>query len=146
MDYNNALLIGLPQYQIRSLQFVINCAVFFIYNVKNREHITPYRYIIKAHIFKVFLLVFNRLYCFAPKYLKELLVWNVPTCKYAVLQNVAENYKPTRTQDPYLLVIPTNFGNQTRYRSTGRSFSHYASRCWNQLPFKIRSCENNPLV
>ena len=85
IDFNNALLCGLPEYLINSLQFIINCAMRFVYNVGYREHITPY--IIKSHIlpvkyridYKICLTVFKCLRELAPKYLQELLIWNIPT-------------------------------------------------------------------
>ena len=33
IDYNNSLLCGLPEYMMKSLQFIINCAMRFVYNV-----------------------------------------------------------------------------------------------------------------
>ena len=42
LDYNNSLLCGLPEYLIKSLQFIINCAMRFVYNLGYREHVTPY--------------------------------------------------------------------------------------------------------
>ena len=146
IDYNNSLLCGLPEYLIKSLQFIINCAMRFVYNVGYREHITPY--IIRSHIlpvkyrieYKVCLIVFNCLHDLAPCYLQELLMWNIPT-HTVLINNLNDcNYVPRTTQDPYLLVIPSDFGKRTRYRS--RSFSHYAPRCWNSLPYALRSCND----
>ena len=146
LDYNNALLCGLPDYVIKNLQFVINCAVRFIYNVGYREHITPY--IARAHIlpikyrvdYKINLTVFKCLRDLAPHYLQELLQWKIPT-HTVLISNINDcNYVPRTTQDPYLLVMPSDFGRRTRYRS--RSFSHYAPRCWNKLPYSIRSCDS----
>ena len=141
IDYNNALLAGLPNYVIQDLQYLINCALRFIYNVGYREHITPY--IIKSHIlpvryrieYKICLIVFNCLHNVAPSYLQDLLTWNQPT-----RTNIHYSDIPRKTQDPYLLVIPVDFGNKTRYR--WRTFSHYAPKCWNKLSYDIRSCNN----
>ena len=49
------------------------------------------------------------------------------------------NVNPRKTKDPYLLVIPSDFGKRTRYHS--RCFSQYALRCWNKLLYDIRSCK-----
>ena len=149
MDYNNSLLCGLPDYMIKSLQFVINCAVRFVYNVRYNEHITPY--IAQAHIlpvkyrieYKVCLTVFKCLRDLAPHYLQELLQWKIPT-HTVLISNINDcDHVPRTTQDPYLLIIPSDFGKRTRYRS--RSFSHYAPSCWNKLPYSIRSCASKSL-
>ena len=143
LDYNNSLLCGLPDYMIKSLQFIINCAVRFVYNVGYREHITPY--IIRSHIlpvkyridYKICLIVFNCLRDFAPHYLQGLLNWKIPAHNVLLDFNDSD-YVPRSTQDPFLLVILSDFGKRTRYRS--RSFSHYAPRCWNKLSYTLRSC------
>ena len=140
IDYSNALLVGLPNYVIQDLQYLINSALRFVYNVKYREHITPS--IMKSHIlpveyridFKVCLLVFNCLHNLAPSYLQDLLQWNQPIRSNDYTSNI-----PRRSQDPFLLIIPVDFGNKTRYR--WRSFSHYAPKCWNKLSYDIRSSE-----
>ena len=148
IDYNNSLLIGIPNSAINGLQFIINCAIRFIYNLHYHEHVTPF--IVKSHIlpvkyridFKICLMVYNCMHCLAPSYLQHLLKWNTPTHSVIPVPDKTlchSGFKPRTTQDPSLLVIPTDFGNRTKYRS--RSFSHYAPRCWNKLPYDIRSCD-----
>ena len=145
IDYNNALLVSLPNNVIESLQSIINSAIRFIYGLQWRDHITPY--IVRSHIlpvkyrieFKICMTVFNCLFGFAPKYLQELLTWNVPTRD--IIPNSSVNIQaPRTTQDPLLLIIPMDFGCKTRYRN--RSFSHCAPRSWNKLPFSLRACQN----
>ena len=145
LDYNNSLLCGLPGYVIKSLQFIINCAMRFVYNVRYREHITPY--IIRSHIlpvkyrieYKICLTVFKCLHDLAPQYLQELLKWNTPTNDVLNIYDDS-NFVPRTTQDPYLLIVPSDFGKRTRYRS--RTFSHYAPRSWNTLPYALRCCND----
>ena len=145
IDYNNALLAGLPNSSIKGLQMVVNSAIRFIYGLRWRDHITPH--IIKSHIlpvkyridFKISLIVYNCLAGFAPKYVQDLLKWNVPT-RNTMVANESLSQIPRATQDSFLLVIPIDFGCKTRYRS--RTFSHYAPRCWNKLPFHLRACQN----
>ena len=144
LDYSNALLVGLPNYVMEDLQFVINSALRFVYNVGYREHITPS--IMKSHIlpvkyrldFKICLLVFNCLHNFAPCYLQELLYWNQPLRSNDYVSNI-----PRRSNDPFILNVPSEFGKKTRYR--WRSFSHYAPKCWNKLSYEIRSSETKDL-
>ena len=50
LDYCNALLICVPKYSIDLLQKVLNKAVRFIYDVRSKDHITPYLY--KLHIYQ----------------------------------------------------------------------------------------------
>ena len=148
IDYNNSLFAGLPDTFIQGLQSIVNCSIRFIYNLRKCDHITPY--IIKSHIlpvkyrinYKVCILVFNCLNNYAPDYLKDLLNWNIPS-RPLLFNNGMNNNPPRRTQDPLLLDIPTDFGNKTRYRS--RCFSHYAPRCWNNLPYKLRSYTNKDI-
>lgn len=51
LDYSNGLLIGSPKYVIVRLQKILNKAVRFIYDVKWKEHITPYLH--KLHVLPV---------------------------------------------------------------------------------------------
>ena len=144
IDYNNALLAGLPNNLVDGLQSIINSALRFIYGVRLRDHITPY--ILKSHIlpvkyrieYKISITVYNCLFGFAPKYLQDLLTWNVPTRD--VLPNSSLTQAPRATQDSLLLVVPIDFGSKTRYRT--RSFSHFAPRCWNKLPFTLRASQS----
>ena len=146
---NNSLFAGLPDTYIQSLQSIVNCGIRFVYNLRKRDHITPY--IMKSHIlpvkyridYKVCILVFNCLNNCAPAYLKDLLKWNIPSRASLNIDNVINNNPPRRTQDPLLLEIPTDFGNKTRCRS--RCFSHYAPRCWNKLPYELRSYTNKDI-
>ena len=102
-----------------------------------RSHILPMKYRID---YKICLVVFNCLHDFAPHYLQELLKWKIPTHNVLFDMINDSNFVPRTTQDPFLLVIPSDFGKRTRYRS--RSFSHYAPRCWNTLPYALRSCDD----
>ena len=78
----------------------------------------------------------NCLHQVAPVYLQNLLMWNIPSLP--AIENVSLNYIPRTTQDPSLLTIPLDFGNKTKYRS--RTFSHYAPKVWNKLPYQVRTC------
>ena len=135
------MFVNLPKSLLRHLDCVINSALRFVYNVRYSQHITPYY--IKAHIlplkfrinYKICLTVFNCLNDIALQYLQMLLSWNAPLSPI----NCNINVNPRKTKDPYLLVIPSDFGKKTGYHS--RCFSQYAPRCWNKLPYDIRSCK-----
>ena len=51
LDYNNVLFVGLPKSVLQELQFILNCAIRFIYKLRYHDHITPY--LIQAHILPV---------------------------------------------------------------------------------------------
>ena len=150
-DYNNVLFIGLPKHILNDLQFVINCAIRFIYKLKYRDHVTPY--LKRAHILpisyridhKVCVIVFNCFHGLAPEYLRDILVWNTP--KYFLTEgDILTTYlnsgvsAPRMSNDRFLLKYNSCFGNKTRCIS--RSFADYAPRCWNRLPYAIRSIKN----
>jgi hypothetical protein len=77
IDYCNSLLICSPKYVIARLQKTLNDAVRFIFDVKRRDHISPYLY--KLHIlpvayrvkFKVSLMAFKILNGMTPGYLMD---------------------------------------------------------------------------
>ena len=41
LDYGNAILVGLPAYQIRRLQSVMNTGAWMIFSAARRDHVTP---------------------------------------------------------------------------------------------------------
>ena len=95
--------------------------------------------------FKICATVFNCLFGNAPQYLQNILEWKVPRrlLTYDASDNIDSAIVPRGTEDPLLLVIPTDFGNKTRYRS--RSFNFYAPKCWNKLSFSLRSCQSKDI-
>ena len=98
LDYCNALLIGLPKYQIDRLQSVLNTAARIIYTCKY-DHITSV--LVRLHWlpvsyriwFKVLLLTYKALNDLSPEYITELL--NKP--KYT---------RNLRSQSQHLLSVP----------------------------------------
>ncbi len=80
MDYCNALLVGIPQYQVQRIQRVLNAAARLIYHCPRFSHITPV--LIALHWlpvkyraeFKIALLVYKALNNMAPIYISELLI------------------------------------------------------------------------
>ena len=146
IDYHNALYINLPEYSIKKLQGVINASVRFIYGIGRREHIRPY--LIKAHIlpvrmridFKICLLAHKFIHAKVPDYITELLHMHIPTRNPIRNNNeVIMLDKPPRiTEDTFMLAFPPFH----RSNLAERRFSHYSPKCWNILPYYIRSCRN----
>ena len=127
LDYCNALLIGLPKYQIDRLQSVLNTAARIITFTCKYDHITPV--LVRLHWlpvsyrirFKVLLLTYKALNDLSPEYISELL--NKP--KYT---------RNLRSQSQHLLSVP-----KSRTVTYGdRAFSVCAPKLWNELPFQLR--------
>ena len=77
LDYCNALLYGLPKYQLQRLQYVQNTAARVVLQVSKFQHITPV--LCELHwlpiqyriIFKILLLVYKSLNGTSPSYLAQ---------------------------------------------------------------------------
>ena len=130
LDNGNALLYGLPDYQIARLQRVHNTAARVLTLTKKYEHITPilrelhWLPVKQRIIFKIVTLTFKCLDGTAPSYLSDLLT----------------PYNPSRSlrSSQSLLLIE----KKARTKSYGaRAFTHAAPQLWNELPLSIRQCD-----
>ena len=129
LDYCNALLFGLPKYQLDCLQKVQNAAAVEIFQILKFEHITPA--LIDPHWlpvtfrvqFKLLLFVYKALCTQSPPYIKDLLSLK-PATNYAL-----------RSSAQSLLFVP-----KANCSSLGdRAFAHAASVLWNSLPLTVRT-------
>ena len=129
LDYCNALLFGLPKYQLDRLQKVQNAAARVIFRIAKFDHITPA--LIDLHWlpvsfrvqFKLLLLVYKALHNQSPSYIKDLLSLK-PAANYAL-----------RSSAKSLLVVP-----KVNCSTLGdRAFAHAAPVLWNSLPLTIRT-------
>ena len=85
LDYCNALLYGLPKYQLQRLQYVQNTAATIVLQVSKFQHITPV--LCELHwlpiqyriIFKILLLVYKSLNGTSPSYLDQKLYYRSHT-------------------------------------------------------------------
>ena len=126
LDFCNAILSNMPEYQIKRLQRLQNSAARLVTLTKRSTHITP---ILKAlhwlpvqkriH-FKILLLVYQSLQGTAPTYIQNLLHLHAPP-------------RHLRSSSTKLLNIP-----RTRHSWGARSFSHSGPSLWNELPPKLR--------
>ena len=125
LDYCNSILANVPDYLINKLQMVMNAGVRFIYDLKRRDHITPYMK--QAHFlpvkyrirYKLCLLVYKALNDQAPEYLQKMMIWREPSLR--------------GSRDQLLLQIPTK-KQKTIYHSMGTQ--------WNELPLELRQSYN----
>ena len=127
LDYCNALLNGLPKYQINRLQLVLNTAARVVTHTRKFEHITPV--LIGLHwlpvsyriTFKILLLTYKALNILAPSYLSDLLSQRC-------------NVRSLRSRSQELLSIP-----RSRTVTHGdMAFSIASPRLWNELPLTLR--------
>ena len=131
LDYCNALLIGLPKYQIDRLQSVLNTVARIITFTCKYDHITPV--LVRLHWlpvsyrirFKVLLLTYKALNDLSPEYLSELL-------------NKPMHTRNLRSHSQHLLSVP-----KSRTVTYGdRAFSVCAPKLWNELLFQLRMSSN----
>ena len=128
LDYCNALLYGLPSYQIARLQRVQNAAARFLCNTSKYDHISP---ILKSlHwlpvkyriLFKIAIITFKALTDQAPSYLQEMII-RQSNSRYAL-----------RSDSSIFLKIP-----RSRHKTLGdRAFAVAAPTVWNALPSTVR--------
>ncbi len=131
LDYANALLYGIPEYQLRRLQGVQNNCAKLVVGAKKYDHVTPILFElhwlpVRFRIeYKVILMVFKALNGKSPGYLKELLsVYNPDR----VLKSVGTKK----------LVQP-----KSKTKTWGdRAFSVAGPRLWNSLPVQLRTMES----
>ena len=125
LDYCNSVLANAPGYLIKKLQRVMNAGVRFIYNIRKREHITPY--IKKAHFlpvsyrikFKLCLLVYKAFNGLAPDYISEMLTLHTPTLR--------------NERDAMMLQLP---------KKKEKTIYYQMCISWNALPLIIRRASN----
>ena len=126
-DYCNAIMYGLPNYQIQRIQRIQNMAARLVLNLDKTCSISQalrdlHWLPIKQRInYKILLLTYNALNAFGPSYIKDLLKFR--SSKYSL-----------RSTNDLKLEVP-----RTRCKTFGdRAFSVCAPQLWNALPLDIK--------
>jgi len=136
LDYGNATLTGLPAYQYRRLQSVLNAAARLIYRRRRFDHVTSLLrelHWLKSServAYKLAVTFYRCLHGLAPSYLAQ------------SVRRVAElDRRRLRSSSSDDVIIPT-----TRLVTVGdRAFTAAGSRLWNSLPPDIRSAQTLPV-
>ena len=134
LDYCKILYMNIPQYQINTLQKLLNHCIRFIYNLPYGANVSEYY--LTSHIlpvelrikFKGCLIVHKCIHASAPPYVNDLL-------QFSDLS--VQRYSLRSSDDLFSL--------QTKHtaRSTNlewRRFSLFAPVIWNKLPYEVRQC------
>jgi hypothetical protein len=130
VDYCNALYIGIPQFQLRRLQRVQNCAVRLLTGTDRKESITPilkqlhWLPVEQRVQFKILLLVYKAANGIAPRYLCDMIKINVPS-------------RTLRSNNHVQLCIP--FTRSSLVKNC--CFSFIGPYFFNSLPPHIRSSD-----
>ena len=131
-DYSNALLFGLPKYQLDCLQKVQNAAARVIFQIAKFDHITPALIALQWLLvtfrvqFNLLLFVYKSLHNQSPSCIKGL--WSLkPAVNYALL-----------SFGKSLLFFP-----KVNYSTLAdRAFAHASPVLWNSLPLTIKTSSN----
>ena len=135
MDYCNSLLYGIPEYQTRKLQRVMNASARLIYHAPKFCHITPllaelHWLPVRSRIrYKILLITFKILHGLSsPKYLSDLISIQQPSA-----------YNLRRNDNGRLLERPSA---KTKKTMGDRAFQIAAPFLWNKLPRSARKATN----
>ena len=137
LDYGNATLVGIPQYQLKRLQSVINTAARLVFSSSRFDHIAPLLHQLhwlkaaERIDYKIALLVYKCLHGAAPSYLADEL------CQPADLHE----RRRLRSASSSSLIV-----RRTRLSTVGdRAFPVAAARVWNDLPQHVASASSLPV-
>ena len=143
LDYCNALYMNLAKKRLKKLSSILNTAVRFIYNIKDKnEDLIPYYK--KAHIlplhhriqYKICLLAHKAVHGTSPGYIKDLLLIHQP-------QTLTRSKTANDPDVPDLFQLKLKKSTKTKLEE--RCFSNYAPPSSNALPFRHRHISDTDL-
>ena len=131
IDYCNILFLNTPDYLIQRLQLVLNACIRFIYDLKRREHVTPY--MAKAHIlpvkfriiYKSCLIIYKVMNGLSPEYLNDIVK--------QFSDSIADTVHFTRSQCDVMMLKPSAGNNPMSEKLVAH---------WNSLPISLRYSTN----
>ena len=133
LDYCNSLYYGLPNYQLKKLQIIMNRAARLIKGLSPRERITPslidlHWLPIKARIiYKLCVMTYQALTSERPRYIRELLRgFHLHTSMFL-----------RHSADPHRLDEP-----RSNFEIGSRAFASCAPRLYNRLPEDVKNSGN----
>ena len=124
LDYCNSLLYGIPEYQTRKLQRVMNASARLIYRAHKFCHITPllaelHWLPVRSRIhYKILLITFKILHGLSPKYLSDLISIQQPS-----------SYNLRRNDNGRLLERPSEKTKKTMEDRACQVFLSYGISC-----------------
>lgn len=134
VDLYNALLYGVPKYELSKLQRVLNAAARLLTNTRKYDHISPilkqlhWLPIEQRVLFKIITITFKALHGQAPSYISDIITPYVPA--RALRSSNASRLAP----------------RQYHLKTYGmRAFAVAAPYLWNLLPEDMRKCDNYSL-
>ena len=133
VDYCNTLLVSVPKYLTDRLQKTLNSAVRFIYNVRKRDHITPY--LKQLHIlpviyrikFKITSIAFKITRGIAPVYLNDKVKMFTPSTSISLRHGCG--------RDKWM------FDSDVSVQKSSNLISKMIVE-WNKLPLSLRKLES----
>ena len=135
IDYCNILLLGATKKTLNPLKLMINKAIRFIFNLKYKEHITPYYK--KLHFlpirqrikFKACLTAFKIYHGIAPRYLQE--EFNLHSQQFSM------QLRPGTGRDSLMFALNPDDKNNARLTTK-------IQKEWNTLSLATRTCTTLP--
>ena len=133
LDYANAILIGLPEVDIRKMQIVQNMAAKLVFNCSTMESLTDS--LRNLHWLPIRARIEHKLLTITYKCLNG----EAPDCLYNLLSVLPELRRMLRSSDKYKqLVVP----RVKRKTCAARSFSIMAPSLWNELPDSLHTASS----
>jgi len=126
LDYGNATLVGIPMYQLKWLQSVLNAAARLVFSSPRRDHVSPL--LLQLHWLKAPEQIQYKLAVLVPQ-------WNVPF--YLAGEFLQPADLTTRTR---LCSASSLFICRTQLSTVGDQAFPVAAACvWNSLPRRVTS-------
>ena len=139
IDYCNALYAGINKTILKKLHITVDSSIRFIYGIRDysidlipfykKSHILPVELRIK---YKVCLLTHKAILGTAPPYIRDLIR----------LYHLETNKQSLRSFSDKRLLLRSQIRES---KITRKMFSFHAPIFWNELPFKIRHCNDTEI-